>query len=655
MLYKLNLVTLSILVVSTNVMAIDFSVKQANYAAVNIAAYECKRCIDNDLYQGHVSVSSDANSIDDIHAGNQLGTADNGPIGAISGNVIYQSEDGYYSSIKAHQLGFDNSYLIASIRKYDDYDFSLDYSSIETYNAKLLGDEYLIDDNVTELGVKRNKAVVSFDKKIGVFDSFIRYSGEKKSGKSKGSVLLPTVNNIANDIKSTTQQWDLGVSFNNGSWNSEISYNGNFYNNGVRDQYYPSLGGVLAKSPDSRAHRFTLASNYRLNATTLSGYAAIGRILQDDDLIQVKGNPLEYWEGEVDTLDARIAVNSMINRRWRVGGSIDYSDRDNKSVIESFPQYSFNHLSGQFRQNRPQDISKTTSEIHTSYKISKTYGLQAGLEHDEIERSHSDREENVEDTLWMKLNLRALDVLTVKLNAEHSNRDGSEYGSNKMTSYEENPLMRKFYLSNRTRNEFKLQAYYAPADWLNVDFSTRYANSQYEETSIGLKEAKDFGYDLNVSAQLSKYFNLYGFSSQQWIESTQYGSDDYSSPNWMADIEDEFINFGVGVNYFGLMQGKLRLGADYQFSNSISETYLTADEYIPYDDYFSYSHSAKVFADYKFSADMAVKISYRYERYFDTDPSIVGVNAIPGLVTLGDINHDYNAHQVMLSFTYQLD
>jgi hypothetical protein len=51
---------------------------------------------------------------------------------------------------------------------------------------------------------------------------------------------------------------------------------------------------------------------------------------------------------------------------------------------------------------------------------------------------------------------------------------------------------------------------------------------------------------------------------------------------------------------------------------------------------------------------MALKLAYQYERYYDTDYAQIDVNTVLGLITLGSLNHNYNAHQVMLSFSYQL-
>ncbi|WP_157936262.1 MtrB/PioB family outer membrane beta-barrel protein, partial [Shewanella sp. 10N.286.52.B9] len=191
-------------------------------------------------------------------------------------------------------------------------------------------------------------------------------------------------------------------------------------------------------------------------------------------------------------------------------------------------------------------------------------------------------------------------------------------------------------------------------NWMSLDISSRYAQDEYDDTQIGLTESEDYGYDANLNIAFNQHIDGYVFAGQQWINSNQAGSQSFGAADWMADIEDEFINLGAGASYSGLMQDKLTLGVDYLFSNSVSNTDVTAETMNPYGDYYSYNHSASMYADYALSEQMALKLTYRYERYFDTDAANVGVNDIPGMITLGDINHNYNAHQVMLSFTYQL-
>ncbi|MCL1067386.1 MtrB/PioB family decaheme-associated outer membrane protein, partial [Shewanella olleyana] len=230
----------------------------------------------------------------------------------------------------------------------------------------------------------------------------------------------------------------------------------------------------------------------------------------------------------------------------------------------------------------------------------------------------------------------------------------SEYQATELTSSEDNSLLRKYYLADRERNEVELRVSHTPLNWLSVDFTGRYAKDDYDDTVIGLTASEDYGYDINLNMQLTKHVSAYGFAGQQWINSAQAGSQSYSSPDWYADVEDEFINLGAGLSYGGLMEDKLTLGADYLFSNSSSDTYVTAEGTSPYGDYFSYNHSASLYANYALNDDMALKLTYRYERYYDTDDAQMTPDQVPGMVTLGELNHNYNAHQIMLNFSYVL-
>lgn len=416
---------------------------------------------------------------------------------------------------------------------------------------------------------------------------------------------------------------------------------------------------MYSAAPDNQAHQVSLSGQYQLDRTVMNGRIVSGRMIQDENLIQMSGNPLQNWDGQVDTLDGRFALTSMLTNRLRLGGSIDYSKRDNQSSSAEFAQYNFNSLTGAFRQNTPRDLERNTYKVNASYRIASGYRLQTGYDRKEVERTFSDREQTNDDNLWMKFNVRAVDNFNVNFKVEHANRSGSLYEASTLTSSENNSLLRKYYLADRDRNAFELKVIHTPTDWMSLDVTTRYAKDEYDNTKIGLTESEDYGYDANLNIQFNQYVDGYVYGSQQWINSHQVGSQSFSSPDWQDDIEDEFINLGAGLSYSGLMQDSLTLGIDYLFSNSISDTLLynnvgNADTFSTYGDYYSYNHSASMYADYALSEEMALKLTYRYERYFDTDAANVGVNDIPGMITLGDINHNYNAHQVMLSFTYKL-
>ncbi len=657
---KINLITLSILAVSGLSMAADFGVGNANTSMVNQAKYECKRCVGHTGYQGRVSVSAGYNDISDIDVGNTLNTAEDGAIGAVSGDIRYSNNEGYRAQIKAEQLGMDNSFISLQAGKSDLYELLFDHTSLKTYQAGDVQSQLWHNNgtltpslsvNQFDLALEREKLGLGFEYGHDFYTGFLHYSQEDKTGYKSSSIITPSPVNFGLPVDATTKQWDAGISLNGDNWITELSYSGNFYENNIKNLSLPYQDDVYAASPDNQAHQVSLSGGYQLSRTVMSGRFVIGRMIQDSDLIQMSGNPLQNWDGEVDTLDGRFAVTSMLNSRFRLGGSVDYSKRDNKSSVAEFAQYNFNSLTGAFRQNTPRDYERKTYKVNASYRIASGYRLQAGYDRKEVDRSFSEREETHDDSFWLKFKVQALDTFNINVKAEHAKRGGSEYETNALTSSEQNPLMRKYYLANRTRNAVELSVIHTPESWMSIDVTARYAKDEYDETQIGLTDSEDYGYNVNVSVQFSEHVNAYGFAGQQWINSNQAGSQSFSLPDWYVDIEDEFINIGAGLSYDGLMQDKLTLGVDYLFSNSISDTYVTSEGTSPYGDYYSYNHSASVYTNYALNELMSLKLSYLYDRYFDTDSAN---NEVPGLITLSDINHDYNAHQVMLSFTYLL-
>ena len=667
MTFKLNIITVSLLAMSGSVVAANFGVGNANTESVNMDKYQCKRCVSATGYSGSFTLLTGYNSPEDAHAGNALSSDEEGAIAAISGDVRYLNDTGYKASMQAHQLGMDNGFANIKVGKSGLYELELDYQAIKTFEAGDVRSQLWQNDgmltpsvypNQFDLALQRENSAIGFSFGEGVYNTFVRFSQEEKTGHQSASFVAPSPTNFGLPVDSTTKQLDAGASLAGDNWLTELNYFGSYYSNNIDDLSLPYMNDVYSAAPDNQAHQLSISGQYQLDRTVMSGRLVTGRMIQDDSLIQVSGNPLQSWDGQIDTFDGRFAVTSMLNNRLRVVASVDHSKRDNKSSSWEFTQYSYNSLSGAFKQNVPQDIERSTYKLNASYRLASGYRVQAGFDRKEIDRSYSEREQTDENNLWAKLNISALDNVNINVKASHGVRGGSEYEVNELTSSEDNALMRKYYLADRTRNAVELKLNHSPLSWVSIDLTGRYAIDDYDATIIGLTESQDYGYDLNISVQLSKDISAYGFAGQQWIDSTQAGSQSFSSPDWQANIQDEFINLGTGISYSGLMEDKLTLGGDYLFSNSISDTYLdgsaVTNSALQYGDYFAYNHSVNMYANYALSPKMALKLSYQYERYYDTDGAQMGINTVPGLTTLGELNHDYNAHQVMLSFSYLL-
>lgn len=664
--FNLNLITIGLLAASASVNAADFSVKQANTSKVNTSAYQCKSCTVAQGYQGEVNANVGWASSDDIHSGNSFGDSDAGWRGSVGGDVSYRQGE-YHAAMQADELGSDNGYLHLEAAKNNLGGVQLDYNLLTRYDATAQtqlwhNNGLLLPDSHTrslDLELQREKIGIGLEGELDALlnglKGYINYDHEDKTGNRRSSLLANSGPiNFALPVDATTQNINAGISIDQHQWQSELAYNGSYYRNHINHLSLPYADNVYAATPDNDAHQVSLTGQYLLGSSVINGRLATGRMIQDDNLIQVSGNPLQSWDGEIETLDARIGFSSMLSPRWRLNGQLDYSDRDNKSSTWDFAQFEVDNVSGAFKQNVAMDIQRTNFKLQSSYRFNSDYRLLGGFDYKAVERNYTEREETEDSALWAKLNIRAIPKTVVDLKASYETRDGSTYDSLEATSIEENPLLRKFYLADRNRNGLELRVNHTPLQWLTVDFDAHYNNDDYDSTLIGLTGVKDYGYNLQLSAQLSNRLNVFASAGQQWIESDMAGSQAYASPDWYTNVDDEFIDLNIGFTYDGLMDDRLSIGGNYQFANSASDTLITTTTDQPYGDYYSYSHNLELYGRYALNERMGLKLSYQYERYYDTDYAEVSPYAVPGLVTLGELNHNYNAHLLMLTFSYML-
>jgi MtrB/PioB family decaheme-associated outer membrane protein len=661
--FPLNLLTMALLGLSGSVMAADFSVNRANTDKVNTSGFQCRQCQLAPGLSGEVTANAGYNDSDDIHSGNALGDGRDGMIASVDAELGYRSQGGYRSQLRAHDLGLDNGFVSLKTGRPGQYQLALDYRNLTRFEnsdaaTRLWHDKGLLQPSPNlrylDLELERQQAGIglSYDfgalASLGDLSSYVRYDREKKQGHRSASLITPRPVNFALPVDESNDKLRAGLQLSGHNWFTELAYQGSQYNNDINNLSLPYATDLYSATPDNQAHQLTLNGQYRLTSTIFSGRIVAGRMLQDEGLIQMTGNPLQSWDGQVNTTDANLAISTAVNSRLRLGGQLDYRKRDNDSSVAEFVQLELNPVSGAIRQNPLLDIERQSARLNASYRLAPGYRLQGGYEFKQVERSYGEREETRDHNLWAKLGMQLVSPLRLDLKASYGDRGGSRYQAGELTSSETNSLLRKYHLADRRRTAMEMGLQYTPLNWMTLDFNSHYALDDYRDTAIGLTESRDYGYDLNLSLQLSERLSAYGTAGQQWISSQQNG--DQLTP-WHSDIKDNFISLGAGMAYSGLLDERLTLGADYQFANSEGNTLTEGGAY---DDYYSFNHSVELYGRYLLNDAMALKLTYRYERYFDTDGNEVGIDAVTGLTTLGVLNHNYNAHQLMLSFSYLL-
>ncbi|GLP97066.1 MtrB/PioB family decaheme-associated outer membrane protein [Paraferrimonas sedimenticola] len=655
--------SLGAVIASTSLAAADFGVGKANTQNWNPEAYECKRCTVVKGARGEVGVAVGYNNPGELHGANALGVERKGAVAHLNADADHLSESGLETKVQAHEIGFDNSFAKLSIGKPGRAKVELDYRLLTKYDSgKATSQLSYANGQLTPVEQPYNIELSQQRQAVGLAGEFTgRFyrvfgdiNGEQKQGYKRNSLVYPRPVNFGLPVDQRHTKGQLGIDFFGRQWSAELKYYGSQFKNRIKSLSLPFLPYVHAPSPDNRAHHVSLSGQYLAGRTHLSARAKVGRMLQDDDLMPTPGNPIVNWDGRVDVIDGGLTVTSMLTSRFRLSGRFDYKDHKNKSSVFGFP-HPVTDGSGGLLFNMPRDIRRQKIALDGVYRFTRGYKAQVGYKRSDIKRNFSEREKNDEQTLWGKFTARPVDKFKVELLGSYARRKGSQFLEAEQTLIDGNLAATKYHLADRNRTALELKFNFIPTDWVNLDLKLRGAKDDYPNTAIGLNEAKHFGADANISFVIQPNFTVYGLATQQRIDSLQSSSQSIGLPLWQASIKDKFHNYGAGANYTGLMENRLSVGVDYLFGESISDTEVQTDARTPYGDYNSHNHSFNVRGKYRVSESVAVGVRYRYERYFSTDAALVDVNQVAGLTTLGRLNRNYNAHQIMFSVSYLLD
>ncbi|KFZ38086.1 membrane protein [Shewanella mangrovi] len=689
--FSLNVITIALLAHAGFAMAADgYGLANAKTDGVKFDKWQCKACKVEAGTEGSVSVGVGyLNDGDDIHSANALDT-ENDIATKVDADVTHIAESGYRLSVEAHDLGMDSGSAVISARKPGKYNFSAGLRQIATYGSDAgrtpftrdgeylsLSDDWINAGNYADLsGVTTHLVDLSLKRKrysIGgeytsdsLFTTYVNFQREDKTGtKATTGVIFNQATMLPQDVDYTTDILEAGVKMSGDHWFTALSYNGSRFSNNNDSLGYDNPFGVtagqtsayLAEDPDNQAHTISLSALYTDAGAIVSGRVLVGRMTQDDELLTA-GYSYSLPEESIDAQVDILGVDLKASKRFgavRVNASYDYYDRDNKTDVEEWTQISISNVSGQVAYNTPYDSTTQKAKLEADYRITSGVKLSGGYNFKRDERSYQDRESTDENSVWARLAVNSFDHWNMWLKGSYGERDGSNYQASRYTSTESNALLRKYYLADRKRSMVEVRVSHTPIDSLTIDFGGRYAYDDYDNTEIGLTESRDASLDANVNYQATKDLNFNLFYNHQRIKSEQNGSSSFSTTDWYSEIEDTVDVVGFGTYYDNLMSKKLRLGLDYSYADSDSNTVvhqaLTGD----YGTYYAKQHDLNLYANYQATEKVGVRLDYRMQRYEDNDAANdLDLNSIWNVVSLGNTDHDYTAHLIMLSVNYKL-
>lgn len=658
---RYSLIAMALL--ASNGQAADFSLANANTSELDRSRWKCEDCTRGGSI-GEVGVSAGGVDSSNDHIANKFGANDGG-FGALQADGIHRGKGTL--SYQAKNLGMESGYGKAryQIRGLDARVGYTELYTVEsdtaTTRVRQPGDTFILSDEQRRITLdkKRERADVSLDydyKLFGLaFRTFGDYHYEELDGNSSSSLTnLDRLSvNYGEQVEYSHDRFTAGTELIGSNWLASFSYLGSLFNNDQTGVYAENDAALKALAPENESHTLLGQANYTLGKTRFSARFAREWLEQEEDYITGVGVPpgITHYNGDVDIMKGNARVTSVINKTVRVGARYDYYDRENNSPSFAFDQSITDTGSGLPVSNITYDLTRHRATLDSYWRLTSGLRLDAGYFGEFLKRDPAARKDTDEHGLYGKLRITPSAGHRVSAELRYSERDGSSYRDTNATG-QNNDLLRQYHLADRSRVAVELTWLAMPTELLTVDVTGRYKEDDYDDTDIGLSDVQDYSYDVSATYTLSDAVSLQAYGGQQWLDSKQEGSQLFASADWRYRIDDEYSYVGAGIRWDGLMGDRLALGADYLYSESDSNTDVNPGQ--DYGDYYQWSHSAELFAEYLWRENMSVRLDYRHERQRDFNFADVLDEDIDGLTTLGILGDRYNANLLMLSFTYSL-
>jgi len=667
---------------------------------VDTSKWKCKFCEFEEGYSGEVELGAGYVSDSSFKFGEYNGLFEEGAYFIGNATARYRGEDAEYMDLFIRDLGLETRSLGIEGGTQGKYKLFLRYDEIPHYISDTAVTPYLGTGSNTltlppgwvrapttagmtdlnsslrqvDLKTKRQRVDVgmAFTPK-SKWEYKLKYRHEVKDGQiaTAGSFFFDAAQ-LIKPVDYTTDQVDASVYYNSKKWQTSLAYYGSFFKNNndsltwenaYTSTFFGADAGQLALAPDNQFNQFVLTGGYQVtDGTVASAEVAIGRMEQNDSFLPYTTNtglagvnplPSNSLNGVVDTLTANLKLVSAISDKWRLNAAYTYNDRDNKTPQLTFDSWVSTDIAVNGpRTTLPYSFTQNDFKLSADYRFIRSTKLGFGYDYDAVERTYQEADKTKENTLWAKVTVRALDTdMIIKI--AYGDRDVSNYTPVPEIQPPENPLLRKYNMADRERLTSKLHVSILPTETITLGLNLDYATDDYTDSQIGLTDGSELSIHADAAMMLTEKTHLHFFVGQQMLESSQAGSQTFSTPDWFADNDDTITTAGIGLTQ--VINEKLDIGADFTMSRSVGEITVTSASPSVFPDLTTNLDSLKLYANYRFKEAMSLYLGYWYESYDSSNWALDGVtpSTIPNVLSLGIQSPSYDVNVVALSLRYQ--
>lgn len=685
----------------TALLALSVSAQASYWPQADTSRWSCRLCPEEAKLEGSVTGGLGGVSESSDKFGEFTGLDDSGVHLIAEADLAYRTEKGALLELELEDAGLDARRLALRYGQPGRYRLNLDYERLPKFvaedaqtvfqgsgsqNLTLPQDWQAASSTqaMTQLLPNLNDLPLGSDRETlglgvqaqsgdawhyGVDYKRIELDGEKLQGANflTNAVILPV------PLNRVTDQVDARLSYLSDDWQIQLAYHGSLFDNQseflVWDNPFTPLGegadrGQLSQEPDNRFHQLLLSGSWQPTAMLqTSGRVSLGRAEQDETFLPATINPVigtvsqptTDLDGQVDSFNSHGRALLTPFKSLTLTGEAYYDERDNKTDLILMNPVRSDLALAPARFNRPFSFERTGGKLRLDYKPKRFLGLSTGASREETERDFQETEETSTTDYWGEVRASS-DSLELRLRYLMEDRRFVE-NHQPLDDLDppENPLLRRFHLGERDRNQAQARLTYTPVERVSLSLSLDYADDDYNNTQVGLTQAEDISQSIDISASPKDDISVYAFFTRQVIESEQAGSENFSTPDWTASLEDTIYTAGFGLEWLNLIKD-LDLGLDFNHSNGRGEMQVTNRSNAPgFPNQSSDFNRLEIYSRYRLNENVTLRLDYWFEK-LDTDDFFIDnvqPTTIPNLLSLGQQSPNYSVHAVGVSASYR--